>query len=152
MLHHNLTIAFRNLMKYKLQTSISILSLTVGMVCFALSALWLRYETSYDTWWPEHDDVYLVQYGDPSGYYMERGFSNYLSYPDAGRLAEAHPQIELLSRIFCHSFPSSDGTRLRSDRRWTLLFVLHPTFPFIILSACRTLRRWSFSSSSVRWT
>lgn len=99
MVFHNIKIAFRNLMKYKLQTSISILSLTVGMVCFALSALWLRYETSYDTWWPEHDDVYLVQYGAPSGYYMERGFSNDLSYPDAGRLAEAHPQIELLSRM-----------------------------------------------------
>lgn len=99
MLHHNLTIAFRNLMKYKLQTSISILSLTVGMLCFALSALWLRYENQYDTWWPEHDDVYLVQYAGDSGVYMEEGFSNYLSYPDAGRLAEAHPQIELLSRM-----------------------------------------------------
>ncbi len=96
---HNLKIAWRNLLKYKLQTSISILSLTVGMVCFALSALWLRYENQYDTWWPEHDDVYLVQYAGDSGYYMEGGFSNYLSYPDAGRLAEAHPQIELLSRM-----------------------------------------------------
>lgn len=99
MLHHNLKIAWRNLLKYKLQTSISILSLTVGMVCFALSALWLRYETSYDTWWPEHDNVYMLQYAGASGYYMEGGFSNYLSYPDAGRLAEAHPQIELLSRM-----------------------------------------------------
>ncbi|MCQ2197097.1 MAG: ABC transporter permease, partial [Bacteroidaceae bacterium] len=96
---HNLKIAWRNLLKYKLQTSISILSLTVGMLCFALSALWLRYENQYDTWWPEHDDVYLVQYAGDSGYYMEEGFSNCLSYPDAGRLAEAHPQIELLSRM-----------------------------------------------------
>ncbi len=98
-LSHNLKIAWRNLLKYKLQTSISILSLTVGMVCFALSALWLRYENSYDAWWPEHDDVYLVQYAGASGHYMERGFSNDLSYPDAGRLAETHPQIELLSRM-----------------------------------------------------
>lgn len=99
MVFHNIKIAFRNLMKYKLQTSISIISLTVGMVCFALSALWLRYENQYDAWWPEHDDVYLVQYAGASGYYMEEGFSNNLSYPDAGRLAEAHPQIELLSRM-----------------------------------------------------
>ncbi len=98
-LSHNLKIAWRNLLKYKLQTSISILSLTVGMACFALSTLWLRYENQYDTWWPEHDDVYLVQYAGASGYYMEGGFSNDLSYPDAGRLAEAHPQIELLSRM-----------------------------------------------------
>ena len=99
MFFHNIKIAWRNLLKYKWQTSVSILSLTVGMVCFALSALWLRYETQYDTWWPEHDDVFLVQYADASGYYMEAGLSNQLSYPDAGRLAEAHPQIELLSRM-----------------------------------------------------
>ena len=99
MVFHNIKIAWRNLLKYKWQTSVSILSLTVGMVCFALSALWLRYETQYDTWWPEHDDVFLVQYADASGYYMEAGLSNQLSYPDAGRLAEAHPQIELLSRM-----------------------------------------------------
>ena len=47
MIKHNIKIAWRNLLKFKLQTSISILSLTVGMVCFALSALWLRYENSY---------------------------------------------------------------------------------------------------------
>ena len=83
MVFHNIKIAWRNLLKYKWQTSVSILSLTVGMVCFALSALWLRYETQYDTWWPEHDDVFLVQYAGTSGYYMEAGLSNELSYPDA---------------------------------------------------------------------
>ena len=36
MIKHNIKIAWRNLLKFRLQTSISILSLTVGMVCFAL--------------------------------------------------------------------------------------------------------------------
>ena len=74
MIKHNIKIAWRNLLKFRLQTSISILSLTVGMVCFALSALWLRYENSYDTWWPEHEDVYMLEYSDGS-YDMERGYT-----------------------------------------------------------------------------
>ena len=57
----NLKIAWRNLMKYRLQTCISILSLAVGMVCFSLSALWLRWELSYDNFWPDADRIYLVQ-------------------------------------------------------------------------------------------
>ncbi len=96
---HNLKIAWRNLLKYKLQTSISILSLTVGMVCFALSALWLRYENSYDAWWPEHDDVYLLQYSNGGGYYQEHGFSNYSPYDCSKRLAENNPQIELVAKL-----------------------------------------------------
>ncbi len=96
---HNLKIAWRNLLKYKLQTSISILSLTVGMVCFALSALWLRYENSYDAWWPKHDDVYLLQYSNGGGYYQEHGFSNYSPYDCGKRLAENNPQIELAAKL-----------------------------------------------------
>ena len=41
---HHLKIAFRNLLKYKTQTVISILGLAVGFVCFTLSTLWVNYE------------------------------------------------------------------------------------------------------------
>ena len=98
MIKHNIKIAWRNLLKFRLQTSISILSLTVGMVCFALSALWLRYENSYDTWWPEHEDVYMLEYSDGS-YDMERGYTPWTPYPNGDRLRENIPEIELLSRM-----------------------------------------------------
>ena len=49
MIYHYLKIAFRNLIKYKTQTIVSIVGLAIGFTCFALSALWIRYEMTYDT-------------------------------------------------------------------------------------------------------
>ena len=57
---HYLKIAFRNLWKYKLQSIISIIGLAVGFVCFAFSALWIRYEMSYDGFHPKADRIYRV--------------------------------------------------------------------------------------------
>ena len=48
MITHCLKVAFRNLVKYKTQTLISIIGLSVGFTCFALSVLWIRYEMTYD--------------------------------------------------------------------------------------------------------
>ena len=47
MITHYLKVAFRNLLKYKTQTVISILGLAVGFTCFALSAIWIHYEMTY---------------------------------------------------------------------------------------------------------
>ena len=49
MIKHYLKVAFRNLMKYKTQSLVSIIGLAVGFTCFALSVLWIRYEMTYDT-------------------------------------------------------------------------------------------------------
>ena len=49
MLHHYIKIAFRNLLKYKLQSFICIVGLAIGFTSFALSSLWIRYELTYDT-------------------------------------------------------------------------------------------------------
>ena len=119
MILHNLRIAWRNLLKYRLQTTISILSLTVGMICFALSALWLRYEESYDAWWPDHDDIYMLQGHDGGGYAMERGYSDYLPFSPGQQLRETIPGIELFARItnlgdaFIHPSTSEDGVDAR---------------------------------------
>ena len=50
MITHYLKVAVRNLLKYKTQTIISILGLAVGFVCFALSAIWIEYESSFDNY------------------------------------------------------------------------------------------------------
>ena len=49
MIKHYLKVAFRNLVKYKTQSLVSIIGLAVGFTCFALSVLWIRYEMTYDT-------------------------------------------------------------------------------------------------------
>ena len=48
MIKHCLKIAIRNLVKYKVQSAISILGLAVGFVCFSLSLYWIHYEMTYD--------------------------------------------------------------------------------------------------------
>ena len=48
MIKHYLKVAFRNLMKYKPQSFVSIIGLAVGFTCFALSVLWIHYEMTYD--------------------------------------------------------------------------------------------------------
>ena len=48
MIKHYLKVAIRNLLKYKVQTVVSILGLAMGFVCFALSLYWIHYETTYD--------------------------------------------------------------------------------------------------------
>ena len=59
MLLHNLSMALSQLAKYKLQTLLSLVGLAVGFTCFALSSLWWRYETTYDAFHPEAENLYI---------------------------------------------------------------------------------------------
>ena len=58
MIKHYLKVAFRNLMKYKTQSLVSIIGLAVGFTCFALSVLWIRYEMTYDTFHKGAERIY----------------------------------------------------------------------------------------------
>lgn len=60
MLQHYLIIAIRNFFKYKLQTVISIAGLAIGLVCFAYGINWLKYETSYDSFYPQSKQIYML--------------------------------------------------------------------------------------------
>ena len=60
MIQHYLKIAIRNLLKYRMQTLISIIGLTVGFVSFSLSGMWMNYEQSYDNFHDGADRVYVA--------------------------------------------------------------------------------------------
>ena len=60
MITHNLKVAFRNLLKYKTQSFISVLGLAVGLAFFTFGFHWLRYETSYDSFYPDAERSYLI--------------------------------------------------------------------------------------------
>ena len=60
MIKHYLKVAFRNLMKYKTQSLVSIIGLAVGFTCFALSVLWIRYEMTYDTFHKGAERIYMI--------------------------------------------------------------------------------------------
>ena len=57
---HNLKIAFRNLWKYKSQSLISVIGLAVGLTCFALATLWIRYEMTFDSFHKNAKQMYVV--------------------------------------------------------------------------------------------
>ena len=57
---HNLKIAYRNLVKYRLQTVVCIMGLAIGMTGFALSAIWTHYLASSDNFHPDKDRIFLL--------------------------------------------------------------------------------------------
>ncbi len=86
---HYLKIAARNLMKYKVQSAISIFGLATGIAFFIFGLHWLRYETSYDGFYPKADRTYLI-------YHHTEGMtkSDFTSPLLAKFLEEVCPQVE----------------------------------------------------------
>lgn len=91
MFTHNLKITLRNLRKHKLQSTISIVGLAVGFVCFSLSFLWLKHEMSYDNFHPDAERIYIVRFTDPT---RPNGLSSITPYPLAGYLEKTFPEIK----------------------------------------------------------
>lgn len=63
MIRNYLKIAWRNLMKNKIFSFINILGLSVGLACCMLIALYLNYETSYDAYHKNANNIYEVVTG-----------------------------------------------------------------------------------------
>ena len=59
---HHLKLAFRNCIKQRLFTVISIVGLAVGLVASTLLFIYVRYEESYDRFYPNAKDLYRVNY------------------------------------------------------------------------------------------
>jgi len=101
MFKHHLTLAFRNLRKYKTQNIISITGLAVGFTCFAFSALWIRYEMSYDNFHANADRIYLVNMlnlslnrWDPAATSAADAIQSRTPFPLGNWLKTNIPQIE----------------------------------------------------------
>ncbi len=60
MIQHNLTLAWRQLVKYRLQSAVSVVSLAIGFACFALASMWIKYETTYDAFHKDADGIYVL--------------------------------------------------------------------------------------------
>ena len=56
LLAHYITVAVRSLERYKTQSVISVVGLAVGFVCLSLSALWIRYDNTYNTFIPDYQE------------------------------------------------------------------------------------------------
>lgn len=90
MIKHCLKIAIKNLVKYKVQSAVSILGLAVGFVCFSLSLYWIHYEMTYDHFRQDADRIYMVRTNDE---YTEGKISTRVPYSLAAYLAQHFPDI-----------------------------------------------------------
>jgi len=61
MLRHNFLIAIRRLFKNKLNTTVNILGLAVGLTSVILMLLYIKYETTYDTFNTDYDRLFRVE-------------------------------------------------------------------------------------------
>jgi putative ABC transport system permease protein len=61
MLRNYLTVAWRNLVRNRLYTAITVSGLAVGLACAIFIALFVRDELSYDQWLPGTDNLYRLE-------------------------------------------------------------------------------------------
>lgn len=109
MITHYLKIAFRNLVKYKVQSAISILGLATGFVCFALSAYWIHYEMTYDAFHQDANRIYAVRVNDS----FEKGrLTHRIPQPLGQYLEDHYPEIEKYS-VFNFS-----SCKLKNNDEW----------------------------------
>jgi ABC-type antimicrobial peptide transport system permease subunit len=95
MFKHYTKIAWRNLLKYKTQSIISVLGLAIGFTAFAFTLSWISFERGYDKHNPDADRIYKVlQINDDN----ESGVQDMLPTP-LKRLLEGFPEIEAVTAI-----------------------------------------------------
>ena len=114
MIKHCLKIAIRNLVKYKVQSAVSILGLAVGFVCFSLSLYWIHYEMTYDHFRQDADRIYMVRTNDE---YTEGKISTRVPYSLAaisalslGSIKLRFPLIIRISIRFIHALSADEKT------------------------------------------
>ena len=123
MITHYLKVAIRNLLKYKTQSIISMVGLAIGLATFALSSIWLKYEMTYDTHWPDAERIYQV------GGWRENElvkFERYTSFLLAPELKEKFPEIEAICAV-SHRSITDNGKKvnvLKIDSTYTEVFPL----------------------------
>lgn len=101
MIQHYLKVAIRNLLKYKVQTGISMLGLAAGFVCFVLSAFWIHYEMTYDQFRKDADRLYLVRVNDG---YAEGRITWRVPVPLGAYLQEHFPEIESFAYFYSFEY------------------------------------------------
>lgn len=111
MFKHYLKIALRNLKKYALQNTISILGLAAGFVCLSLSTIWLYFEQSFDTFHKDVDRIYsFSEYRSDGREFHNDDFSFY----DFPRLME-YPEIEYYTKYDYVEHENPDATEIKVD-------------------------------------
>ena len=107
MIKHYFKITFRNMWKYRTQSLIGIFGLAFGFACFVPALYWYRYETTYDSFYPDAAHIYRI-------YSVEKqtGKTNdFVSGILERKLREQFPAIETSTVFFTETeHCSAEGT------------------------------------------
>lgn len=90
MLIHYCVIAFKNIWKYKVSASISILGLAFALVCFVPILYWMDHETTYDSFYKDSESIYRVYSVEKQSGKVNKGASKGIE----NSLREQVPAIE----------------------------------------------------------
>lgn len=103
MLKNYFKVAWRNLWKHKLFTSVNVLGLSVGLICVILLLLAVQQIVSRDSLQQKMDRLYLLETGDKNG-----GTGDGNVFPLLDVLLQQYPEVE-------------SGTRINTwDSRWLI--------------------------------
>ncbi|HEX8064110.1 MAG TPA: ABC transporter permease [Allosphingosinicella sp.] len=96
MLRNYLTVALRTLTRNRAYALINICGLALGLAACLTIGLYVRYESSYDSWLPDHDRIFQVQatWHEPG---QPVSKSQHSPFPVRETLAAGFPQIEALT-------------------------------------------------------
>jgi len=103
MIQHNLTLAWRQLVKYRLQSAVSVVSLAIGFACFALASMWIKYETTYDAFHKDADRMYCL---------MNKGNSTEQLVTDK---IEQFPEVEEVTSFSYKYVGKANGKEIRAQ-------------------------------------
>jgi putative ABC transport system permease protein len=101
MFKNYLKVGFRNIVKQKVYSFITVAGLVVGITCCLLIVLYVKQELSYDNFFPNADKIYRI------GHEVIRPQRTSISVstptPVAPALFEEYPEIEHITRIYFDS-------------------------------------------------
>lgn len=95
MLRNYLKIAWRNIVGNPMFSAINIIGLSIGLACCIIITLFVRYETSYDKFWPNSDRIYRVT-RDFFGNELELAA---VAPPIAPLMKQDFPEVEDITRL-----------------------------------------------------
>jgi putative ABC transport system permease protein len=101
MLGAQVTIAFRHAVGDRLYSLINLAGLAIGLACFVLIGVFVRYELGYDRHYAHSDRIYRIS----RDFYSAAGSTEAHLAANAGPVApllkEDFPEIEKAARVFC---------------------------------------------------
>src|SRR5688572_33478492 len=97
MIKNYLKIAWRNLLRYKIYSSINITGLAIGLAVCMLIVLYVGHESSYHQFHKNADRIYWVQTKLKLG--SDSVFMPYLNYSAALMVSQREPVVESFVRV-----------------------------------------------------